>query len=328
MGHEDHVLGVDGGGSGTRCVIADIDGNIIARGVGGPSNPLTTSAGSAAENILEAVRETTKLHGVDAFEVSVMGIAGTDRPSGIFSLEEKLTEFNFGSLKIVSDAKIALAGATGCKPGIIIISGTGSIAFGLNEEGQEARAGGWGWRLGDEGSAYDLGHKAMIAGLRDFDGRGPHTSLTNNLKTFLEIGDLPELVDLLYNGNMGSSDVAALAPLVSKSAEEGDEVALGILDKAGEELGIAVAAVIKRLELEGRFPVALNQGIVNIGGILRESLEKKVKQDSPNCVFIELRFPPEVGAVLLALKDLGVDLNRDLLERVEISFTALTEGSS
>ncbi|TEU13103.1 ATPase [Candidatus Bathyarchaeota archaeon] len=321
------VLGVDGGGSGTRCVIADLSGKILARGRGGPSNPLTAGADPAAEGILDAVKEASMRCGVEAFEVSIMGIAGTERPSGIEALEKRLTGFDFGRLRIVSDAKVALAGATGLRPGVVVISGTGSIAFGLNEEGETTRAGGWGWRLGDEGSGYDIGHKALIASLKDFDGRGPPTSLTEKVKTALGLGDLSELVDRVYNGDMGSREVAALVHLVREAAGEGDEVATGIMEEAGEELGIAASAVIRRLGLRGRFPVALNYGIVNCRGALRASLERTVKQGSPECEFIELRFPPQVGAALLALQELGVEVEEKLLGRVEASYGALTEGS-
>jgi N-acetylglucosamine kinase len=319
---EGYVLGVDGGGSGTRCAIADLSGKILARGRGGPSNPLTAGADTAAEGVLDAVKDASAMCGVKAFEVSIMGIAGTERPSGIEALEGRLTGFDFGRLRIVSDAKVALAGATGLRPGVVVISGTGSIAFGLNEEGETARAGGWGWRLGDEGSGYDIGHKALIASLRDFDGRGPPTSLSEKVKTALGLGDLSELVDRIYNGDMGSREVAALVYLVREAAGEGDEV-----EEAGEELGIAASAVIRRLGLGGRFPVALNYGIVNCGGALRASLERNVRRGSPECAFIELRFPPQVGAALLALEELGVEVDERLLGGVEASYEALTEGS-
>jgi N-acetylglucosamine kinase-like BadF-type ATPase len=321
-----HVLGVDGGGSGTRCVIADLSGNLLAKGRGGPANPLTAGADHAAEGIQAAVREASEICRVFAFKASVMGIAGTERPSGIEALEKRLTGLDYGRLRIASDAVVALAGATGLRPGVVVISGTGSIAYGLNEDGKTGRAGGWGWRLGDEGSGYDLGHKALIAGLRDFDGRGPRTSLSDKIKATLGLGDLSELVDRVYNGGMGSSEVAALAPLVSEAAAEGDEVATGILKKAGEELGTAASAVIRRLGLEGNFPVALNRGIVNIGGALRASLEKTVRRGSPESEFIGLRFTPEVGAALLALRELGVHVDEELLRRVEASYEALTEG--
>jgi N-acetylglucosamine kinase-like BadF-type ATPase len=321
-----HVLGVDGGGSGTRCVIADLSGVVLARGNGGPSNPLTAGAGPATEGIQEAVREASNVCGLEAFQVSVMGIAGTERQSSIKALEERLTEFDYGRLRIVSDAVVALAGATGCQPGVVVISGTGSIAFGLNEEGETARAGGWGWRLGDEGSGYDIGHKALKASLRDYDGRGPPTSLSKKVKTALGLGDLSELVDRVYNGDMGSREVAALVHLVREAADEADEVATGIMEEAGEELGMATSAVIRRLGLRGRFPVALNYGIVNCGGALRACLERTVKRESSGCKFIELRFPPQVGAALLALQELGVDVDEEFLRRVETSYEALMEG--
>ncbi len=203
---EHHVLGVDGGGSRTRCVIASLSGHILARGSGGPSNPLTAGFDGAAEAIQAAVEEASRRCGINSFIASVMGLAGTERASTIDSLVARLTLLDLGDLRIIGDAQIALAGATGCRPGAVVISGTGSIAYGENDAGETARAGGWGGRRGDEGSGYDIGHRALVAALRDNDGRGPATLLTEKIRGSLGLGGLDELVDLTYRGNMGSEE--------------------------------------------------------------------------------------------------------------------------
>jgi len=322
---EHHVLGVDGGGSRTRCVIASLSGHILARGSGGPSNPLTAGFDGAAEAIQAAVEEASRRCGINSFIASVMGLAGTERASTIESLETRLTPHDLGDLKIISDAQVALAGATGCGPGVVVISGTGSIAYGENDAGETARAGGWGWRLGDEGSGYGIGNGALLAALRDHDGRGPATLLTEKIRGALGLGDLDELVDLTYRGNMGIEEVAALAGLAGEAAGEGDNVALRILEGAGVELGVAASAVIRRLGLTGGFTLGLVGGVFNLGSLIRESLERSVRRTAPECVISRPRFPPEVGASLLALRDAGVELEDELLHTMEVSFEVLRE---
>ena len=320
---EHHVLGVDGGGSGTRCVIASLSGHILARGSGGPSNPLTAGLDGAAEAIQAAVEEASRRCGINSFIASVMGLAGTERASTIESLVARLPLHDLGDLSIIGDAQVALAGATGCSPGVVVISGTGSIAYGENDAGETARAGGW--RLGDEGSGYDIGHRALIAALKDHDGRGPATLLTETIRGALNLGDLDELVDLTYRGNMGSEEVAALAGLVGDAAGEGDNVALRILEGAGVELGVAASAVIGGLGLTGGFTLGLVGGVFNLGSLIRESLERSVRRTAPDCVISRPRFPPEVGAAMLALRDVGVEFDDEFLDTMDASFEVLKE---
>ena len=322
---EHHVLGVDGGGSRTRCLIASLSGHILARGSGGPSNPLTAGFDGAAESIQAAIEEASRRCGINSFIASVMGLAGTERASTRESLKARLTLHDLGDLRIISDAHVALTGATGCRPGVVVISGTGSIAYGENERGETARAGGWGWRLGDEGSGYDIGHRALIAALRDHDGRGPATLLTESIRGALSLGTIDELVDLTYRGNMGSEEVAALAGLVGKAAGEGDNVALRILEGAGVELGVSASAVIGRLGLTGGFTLGLVGGVFNLGSLIRESLERSVRRTAPDCVISRPRFPPEVGAALLALRDVGVEFDAGFLDTMDASFEVLKE---
>jgi len=209
----------------------------------------------------------------------------------------------------------------------VVISGTGSIAYGENERGETARAGGWGWRLGDEGSGYDIGHRALIAALRDRDGRGPSTLLTESIRGALGLGNLDDLIDLTYGGNMGSLEVAALAGLVGEAAGEGDNVALRILEGAGVELGVSASAVIGRLGLTGGFTLGLVGGVFKLGSLIRDSLERSVRRTAPGCVISRPRFPPEVGAALLALRDVGIEFDNGFLDTMDASFEVLKEDS-
>ncbi|MDH5199975.1 MAG: ATPase [Candidatus Bathyarchaeota archaeon] len=318
----EHVLGVDGGASGTRCVIANASGELLARGTGGPSNPITVGVEAAADAITEAVNEAVESCGVWRFGVACMGIAGAMRPPVLGALRSRLATLDVMKLEMISDAVIALAGATGCRHGVVVIAGTGSIAYGENEGGETARAGGWGWRLGDEGSGNYIGSRALIAAVRSHDGRDPPTVLAEKVRTALGLTDMSEMIDRVYLGGMGVEDVSALAVLVGEAAEEGDGEAIRILEDAGAELGAAALTVARKLGLSGGFIVAPTGGAFNLG-LLKASFDKAVKQGAAQCCIISPRFEPAVGAALLALKELGVDVCEGLLERVEASYNAL-----
>ena len=260
--------------------------------------------------------------GVEAFSAACLGIAGTDRPSGRDALMGML-EIPSGRVRIVTDAAAALAGATGAGPGVIVISGTGSIALGMNEGGETVRAGGWGWRLGDEGSGYYIGSRALISALRAYDGRGRPTLLSERIAEQLNLGDLSGLIDRVYVEGMGVGEVAALAPLVGEAASEGDEEAESIMREAGEELGAAAIAVMERLGLGGEVRVAYNGGVFKLGGALLTSFIEKVRGARPSSVINPPRFEADVGAAMLALRDLGVELGEGLLDRMEASLEEL-----
>jgi len=319
---EGFVLGVDGGGSRTRCVIADLSGRVLTKGTAGPSNPLTVGVEAAGEAISEAVEAAVRSCGdvIHRFRAACLGVAGVDRPYGREALQREVMSLGLAErLLVVTDAAAALAGATGCSAGVVVVAGTGSIAYGVNAGGETARAGGWGWMVDDEGSGYDIGRRAMAAALRAYDGRGEQTILADKVKAELALGDLRELIDRLYVTGMKSHEVAALAPLVVEAAAQGDEVAVRILREAGVELGRAAGAVIRRLRLQGRFTVAETGGVFQFGETICAAFEETVHKAAPECSIGPSRFEPAVGAVLLALQELGVEVDEPLLSRVENS---------
>lgn len=318
----EHVLGVDGGASGTRCVIAHASGDLLGKGTGGPSNPITVGVEMAADAIKDAVNGAIESCGVGRFGVACMGIAGAMRPPVLGALRSRLSTLDVERLEITSDAVIALAGATGCRPGVVVIAGTGSVAYGESEGGETARAGGWGWRLGDEGSGNYIGSRALIAAVRSYDGRGPPTILAKKVRTAFGLMDMSELINRVYLGDMGVEDVSALAVLVGEAAEEGDREASNILKDAGAELGLAALTVARKLGLSGDFIVAPTGGAFNLG-LLKASFDGVVKQGAAQCCIISPRFEPAVGAALLALKGLGVEIGEGLLGRVEASYNSL-----
>ena len=320
-----HVLGVDGGGSATRSVIISTEGEALATAEAGPSNPITIGAERALANILEAVDEASARCGVHEFLASRLGVAGTDRSK----LRQELLDgmrSTFGDKAIVSDAASALAGGTGCRPGVVVIAGTGSIAYGENRLGETARAGGWGWRLGDEGSGYTIGLKAIMAALRAQDGRGPETVLKQKIVSHLGLGSMEDIVDWVYEPGREPRDIAYLVPLVREAEAEGDEAAALVMAEAGAKLGFVANAVIRRLGMSGEFPVSLNGGVFKQPSGYIIAFEEVVRREASECALIKPRMPPLLGSGLLALMSLGVTMDEALLQRVEKSYRGLGEA--
>ena len=320
-----HVLGVDGGGSATRSVIISTEGEVLATAEAGPSNPITIGAERALANILEAVDEASARCGVHEFLASRLGVAGTDRSR----LRQELLDGmrpSFGDTAIVSDAASALAGGTGCRPGVVVIAGTGSIAYGENGLGETARAGGWGWKLGDEGSGYTIGLKAIMAALRAQDGRGPETVLKQKIVSHLGLGRLEDIIDWVYEPGREPRGIAYLVPLVREAEAEGDEAAALVMAEAGADLGFVANAVIRRLGMSGEFPVSLNGGVFKQPSGYIIAFEEVVRREAPECALIKPRMPPLLGSGLLALKSLGVTIDEALLQKVEKSYRGLGEA--
>lgn len=317
----DYVLGIDGGGTNTVCIIADDRGNLLSKGVGGPSNYLVVGEGGAKQAVASAVKAALDKCSVNVsgFRVACLGMAGAGRPASCAVIERMMGELGIANRVLVeSDAAIALAGATACSHGIVVIAGTGSMAFGMNRYGERRRAGGWGHILGDEGSGYDIGRKAMMAILRAHDGRGHKTMLLPKLTKHLKIATMDELIERAYVIGMERHEIAALAPLVVEATKEGDEVAKGILKEAGRELGLSAVAVIKGLRMENdEFDLAFIGGVFKAGELILDSFKESVRKIAPKCKVTPPRFEPAIGAVLLALKEINVKINEALLKSVK-----------
>src|SRR5438105_659794 len=180
-----YFLGVDGGASKTAALVTDDSGKCLGDGVAGPSNHLRVGIETAARNIERAVNKALVTADVASREIhwAYCGIAGADHPAHRQEVVDSLSIFfPRGNFTVDNDARIALTGAIGFGGGVVVIAGTGSVAFGRNEAGTEARAGGWGPTIGDEGSGFGIARNGLSAIVRSYDGRGPATKLTDLLR--------------------------------------------------------------------------------------------------------------------------------------------------
>jgi N-acetylglucosamine kinase-like BadF-type ATPase len=270
------LLGVDGGGTSTTAWLADTEGRVLGRGVGGPSNAKAIGLEAARVGLDQAVQFAFAKAGIEVRSVAVacLGLAGFDRPDDRYRLEFWASESPWnGRLILVNDGDLVVAAGTPDAWGVGLIAGTGSIAVGRDREGRTARAGGWGYLLGDEGSGYAVALAGLRKVARQADGRDPagHSALTDRFCESLGIGSTSELVTAVYRDGFDRAKIASLAPIVVAAAEDDPSILIEILEPAGKELALMVEAVARKLEFSpGRLPLAMaGSFLLNCGPISR-----------------------------------------------------------
>ena len=299
-----HVLGIDAGGTKSVCLLADERGEIVSM-TRGPGANLHAAGELGVEKVLHELMETA-IGDRDVTPTAVcVGIAGVDREDEAQTVRAIMRRIGHKShVLVVNDALIALVAGAGDAPGIVVVAGTGSIAYGRNAAGEAARAGGWGHLIGDEGSGYWIGREALAAVMRAGDGRGPTTHLTAQILAHFSVADVSRLPRIVYDREQPRMAVAALGPLVQRVADEGDAVAARVLERAAEELVLAAGSVAARLEMRGDpFAFYLAGGAFQVVPSLARELSRRLVEVAPRSRVEMLDAEPAVGAVRLALSE-------------------------
>lgn len=300
-----YLIGVDGGGSKTSAIIASMDGMLVGRGSGGSSNYHAVGIEAACASLDQALRaafyDANLKPDPSLVKMACFGLAGVDRPEDQGPLRA-WANGNWPNMPVmfVSDARLVLAAGTPNGWGIGVVSGTGSIVYGRNPEGQTARAGGWGYLLGDEGSGYDIALHALRCVMRAADGRGPQTALSELLLSHWSLNKAQDLVSFIYRPEITRTDIAALAALVEQAAMQGDLIARAILHQAGEELALAASIVVARLHLPSPAPCALVGGVLTRGNLLVAEFSEAARVRGLQFSPLEQVTEPALGAIRLA----------------------------
>ena len=305
------IIGVDGGGTNTRGVIADLKGNILAEASGGGSNYQTRGLSSAVREIksviLGLIEEANARF--DSVEEIVAGLAGVGRPTDRERLKRRLAgelPDEIGKkIYITTDLHVALYGAVGRGEGLIVNAGTGATAMGKDKSGEIERADGWGFLLGDEGSGFWIGLQGIKRSLRFHDGRGPSTDLKEIVRLHYDLEDIEEIVPLVYRllRESAHDSIASLSKPVFEAAEEGDAVARSIVSDAGKKHGESAAAVMRKLDYSSsNLPIVLAGGVFSSSarsGLL-ESFEEEVNKTTREWRYEEPLYSPKIGALIFA----------------------------
>ncbi|MDX2152421.1 MAG: BadF/BadG/BcrA/BcrD ATPase family protein [Bryobacteraceae bacterium] len=300
-------LGVDGGQSSTTALIGDERGTVLGAGRGGPCNHVKGPEGrakfiGAVRGCIESACRQAALDPLRVrFEAACLGFSGG--PADKEELLEKM--INTERLMVTHDGLIALSGATGGRPGIIVIAGTGSMAFGRNAAGRTARAGGWGYVFGDEGGAFDIVRQALRATLRHEEGWGPATSLSALLLEATGARDANDLMHRFYTTDYPRPKIAAYSRLVDQAAQDGDGVAGEVLKSAAQQLASYAAAARGQLFQEGDAVRIAHIGGVWRSGRVREYFRQILELDSDTSVGPP-EYEPAAGALLEAYASAGL----------------------
>ena len=314
------VLAIDGGGSRTRCLAITKDGRLVGSSVAGPSNHLQVAKDMAAQSLAQATAEVLAQAALRSSDVPLVsaGLAGVDYDgTGADEMEAVFRELGFRRSLINGDMVIAHAGALTGRPGVIALAGTGSAILGIGFNKERIKVGGWGPIYGDEGSAYRIGQRSLVAAARAYDGTGPDTSLGDALVSALGLRDFRETLSRVYVQGMEPREIAALSRVAYEVAEEGDGVARAIFIQAGEELAESVGAAIKRLSMRGTTLCSYQGAILDTCALVRESFIAHLKRHFPESSVVPPRFEPVVGAYLLGREALGWTLDSDVVCTLE-----------
>lgn len=259
------MIGLDGGGTATRIALADGHGRELLRRTGAAGLIDPQRPGAAAVPLIRLIRDAAAEAEVPLPTAALCaGLAGAGTPAHRDAVRDELAIAGVADrIVVVPDGEIALKGALAGAPGVLLVAGTGSGAWGRGEDGRLARCGGWGGVVGDEGSGYAIGRAGLRAALRAADGRGEATALLPELLAALDVAEPEDIA--AWAGRAAKGDIAALGPVVIRVAESGEPVAAGIVDAAADDLTRHVDALVERLGPWSE-PVA----VIFHGGVLGE----------------------------------------------------------
>jgi glucosamine kinase len=297
------VLGFDGGGTKTECVLMDENRNVRACERSGPSNPMRVGFGGALLAICEAGQMAMRNAHVSLAEISAVcaGLAGAGQPESERKMKKLLAEEFPGKLvRVCTDLDLTLE-ATGTGPAIVLIAGTGSAAFGRGRDGQIARVGGHGPLLGDEGSAYEVGQQAAIEALRVSDRDLPDSPLAAKILSELRITDWEEFHLRVYK--KPDEVFPRIFPVVTAAAEEGDEAAQKLLLRSARRLAALVADLVERLHLKSqKFLLLKSGGMVGRSAYFDAMVDEQLKLAAPHAQFGTLEMTAAEAAAAMALR--------------------------
>lgn len=313
------VLGLDGGATSTKAVLATTGGAILGYGQAGPSCTDDNSTDSTRKNIKSAVEQAWLASGqeVRPADAAFLGIAGVVTEADCTIIEKIATSVNLADPNCMGfdhDVRIALAGGLALQPGIVLIAGTGSSCYGINAESYSCRVGGWGYLLDDVGSSYYLGVEGMRAIVRSQDGRLGPTALLDPLMSALGIGDIQEIITRLYLPRMRKIEIAGLAPLVLDIAQQGDAIAMEIVQNGWNELAHLIETAAQRLGFQPKdVLVTVTGGVAHSGDYYKQGLYDAIRAHVPGVQIMEPALSPVIGAALLAIQLLGEDPSSEVI---------------
>lgn len=314
-------LGVDGGQSHTEAVVADGFGRLLGRGLGGPSNHADQPGGR--ERLLSAIENSVGKALSDAGLASLYEVVFTSAHFGMTGGSDykeeiigKVVQSNI--LTVGHDAPAALAAAISGEPGIVVISGTGSVIYGENEAGESARAGGLGFLFSDDGSGFWLAAQVIRLAIKEQDGIIGNVGLLRLVLDHFGSESIRRITTDFYNGKISRDEIAAFARPAHDMAVAGNRIILEQIQDGAGALVAGVRAVAKQLSFAGNFDVSVVGGMFG-GELMRSAFQEKLSSEVTSARFCLPRFKPAIGSLLIAYRHSGMQISKELLTNLEDS---------
>ncbi len=303
---QQYFLGFDGGATKTSGAVVNSSGEVLSEKTGGPSNFQILGISQASGNIVEVAKMVLKEGRLEFSDIAgiFLGLTGAGRESDQERMKKGFVEYliqhglPIPRVSVESDALAALEGAFPGKAGMILISGTGSILLAKDDNGKVMRTGGWGRFIGDEGSGYAIGKAGLTAYVKEYDGRGKKTAISELLSRNLGIQSPQSLVLKIYHENF---DIASATRAVLEAAADEDEVAKSIIEDAADELMAHIRAGISMIGAE--IPLALMGSVISHENLLVTKLTNLISQELPAVRICRPEKSAAAGAALLARRD-------------------------
>lgn len=312
-----YILGLDCGGTSAQALLTTTSGQILGSGRGGPANYTVNGVEGVVASSLQAVTEALEPSNRKLVDVQnsgvilALGVSGASRPPDLINLTRAFEQEGFRHVIVKHDATIAHLGALSGADGVIVIAGTGSIAYGTR--GQEsARVGGWGYLLSDEGSALWISLQALRRVMWSNDGMiSPDPLLETEAIKYFQVSRVEQLVTTVYRNPIDRGLIGGFSKTISKLAVSGHEPSREILKQAGRHLGLLAVAALKKLELlETTGRVGACGGVFAAGNYILAPMQAELEKAGSKQIVTLADFEPVVGAILLGAQTLDLDLTK------------------
>ncbi|SHK65575.1 BadF-type ATPase [Clostridium cavendishii DSM 21758] len=293
----EYIIGVDGGGTKTESVAYDLNGKVLYTSLTGFGNVLNNKE-EALNNIKTGIKNIFEKLGKENVKGIYLGLAGSEVGDNTKVIHDAIKdEFEIENV-VMNDGELALKATLKGEDGILTIAGTGSIAFGIKED-RQAKAGGWGHLLGDEGSAYKIAIEALKNMIHENDFSLPLSDLSKALLKELNVKEVDDIVAFVYSKT--KDEVASITKVVSSFAENGNEIALKIMQKEGLELAKTTENVYKKLNFD-KCSIGLVGGVIKKSKVVRETFETYLKEHINVVEFVDEDVSPAKGAYYIYKK--------------------------
>lgn len=312
-----YFLGIDGGGTKTAGILSDSEGKVLRTGIGESSNIAVLGKQNLKNHLIKIIAGLLRNQPVDKISWATFGIAGSGRAKEKQMAMEAISEIGIQNFSLMTDAELLYYSIYESGQGILISAGTGSFCIIRNKQDELEQLGGWGYLLGDEGSGYDVGRKAIIQALTEDEGEENASKLTKALLLFYQVKHPKDLISTVHSATNPQNVVASSAKLVCEQALKGEPYATKIVDIAAESLLRLAVYATERIKTIRPYKIALSGGLLSEGSPVLQRFKIKAAEKKLEFEYLHPSMHPAAGAVLNSLTSAGEPISDSLTEQMK-----------